>query len=228
MIALIEAGEKAYLYISNTGWSKRKKKFTAQKIGHAGGVNRYTKLYAVSHELTGMNMPRQLVLLLILLIAGCSSSSVLTSLERTVTPTDESAETKTLSLVLTGVERDGFAEVVLETHDAQDLYQIAGAITYDPTRYAVEDVNQGGGLGEPASTYFAWGERQPGRIEFGYTKRYRGAGSYGTAQLLKLTVTPQSGLMMGDFALDTRTSQLLARDSLKHEIAVSINDGGTS
>jgi hypothetical protein len=175
-----------------------------------------------------MNMPRQLLVFLILLIASCSSGSVSTSLERTVAPTDESTETKTLSLILTGIERDGFAEVVLEAHDAQDLYQIAGAITYDPNRYFIQEVAQSGGLGEPASTYFGWGARQPGRIEFGYTKRYKGAGSHGTVKLLKLVVTPQTGLTLDDFALDASPGQLLARDSLKQELAVSINDGGVS
>jgi hypothetical protein len=175
-----------------------------------------------------MNMPRQLVLLLILLIVGCSSGSVSTSLDRNAAPTDESLDTKALSLVLTGVERDGFTEVILEAHDAQDLYQIAGAIIYDPSCYVVEDVIQSGGLGEPVSTYFGWGERQPGRIEFGYTKRYKGAGSYGAVQLLKLRVMPHSGFLLSDFALDASPGQLLARDSLKHELTVSITDGGAS
>lgn len=173
-------------------------------------------------------MPRQLIVFLILLIVGCSSGSVSTSLERTDIPADESAETKTLSLLFSGIERNGSAEVVLETRDAQDLYQIAGAVTYDASHYVVEGVIQGGGLGEPTSTYFAWRERQPGRIEFGYTKRYKGAGTYGDVQLLRLTLTPLSGLIVSDFALDDRPDQLLARDSLKHEIAVSINDGGVS
>jgi len=171
-------------------------------------------------------MRRKLVLFFMLLLAGCGSSEVLAPLEQLVSPSPDTAGTKALSLAITALEQDGHWEVMLEAHDAQDLYQIAATVTYDTSGYVIENVSAGGGLGEPASSYFAWGEHQPGQLDFGYTKRYYGAGADGTVLLIKLTVSPVAGFDLGDFAIDTSAGQLLARDSLKHEIAVSIADGG--
>jgi hypothetical protein len=170
-------------------------------------------------------MRRIAALLGLLLLAACQGGG---GTAPTLTPTapDQVGEPPNpLQLEITAAEAGDLWRVTLQAPQAQDLYQLAGTLVYDPALYTVATVEAGGGLGGPEESYFVWGERAPGRIDFAYTRRYYGTGASGPAALLSVRVNPIAEFALTDFTLDTSADALLARDSLKRVLEVNL-DGG--
>jgi hypothetical protein len=172
-------------------------------------------------------------LLAALLMSGCGSGgNTTTDPGRTEQPGNNDAPTPSgeagsVSLSLDALTEGASYRLVLSVPQAQDLYQLAGTLVYDPQRYRIERVEAGGGLGTPQDSYFMDAECTAGRRGFAYTRRFAGAGVGGPASLVHFIVTPlgQTHFALADFSLNTAEAPLKVRDSHKHEFRVSIMRG---
>lgn len=127
-----------------------------------------------------------------------------------------------LKLTLRAAPDVGGYRLMLCAPSVQDLYQIAGAVQYNPQRYDLQSIEAGGGLGGPEDCYFVGGETSPGRIAFAYTKMQYGPGAMGSVNLLCLRVAPKANFSLGDFSLDQAPGKLLARNSKKQVFTASV------
>jgi len=161
----------------------------------------------------------------LLLLAACQGGGGTAPTLAPTAPDQVGEPPNLLQLEITAAEVGDLWRVTLQAPQAQDLYQLAGTLVYDPARYSIATVEAGGGLGGPEESYFVWGQRDPGRIDFAYTRRYYGAGVSGPAALLSVRVRPVAQFALADFRLDTAENALLARDGLKRVLEVSLGGG---
>ncbi|HES58323.1 MAG TPA: hypothetical protein ENO21_02725, partial [Firmicutes bacterium] len=131
-------------------------------------------------------MQRILLFLLIALVASCRGGGGDNSAALESGPAQFDANP---GLQLSWAESGGSVDVTLTAGQVVDLYQAAAAITYPPDKYTISEIAPGGGLGNPSETFFAGAETRPGRLEFGYTKRFAGPGELGNVALLSFRVT---------------------------------------
>ncbi|MCC7478587.1 hypothetical protein IT575_09035 [bacterium] len=114
--------------------------------------------------------------------------------------------------------------VTLAAPLARDLYQFAGSISYDNTRYEVLAAEAGGGLGDPSQALYVSGEPEPGRLDFAYTRRMAGPGMDGNLNLYSIVVRPLSNdpadaaAVAADFQLDLSPERIKARDSRRQDL----------
>jgi hypothetical protein len=134
-------------------------------------------------------------------------------------PGGDAAGRVTLAL---SAARDGeLWRVNLKAPQATDLYQVGGTLAFDGGKYEVESIEAGGGLGQPATSYFIGQETAPGRVDFAYTRRFFGPGASGSVWLVSLRVRPTGQFRLSDFRLDEQ-ARLLARDSKKQSLTVTV------
>lgn len=168
-------------------------------------------------------MKRLTALIGLLLLAACQGGGGTAPTLARATPDPFGAPPGPLQLELNAADTGDQWRVTLQAPQAQDLYQLAGTLLYDPARYSIVTVEAGGGLGGPEESYFVWGQRTPGRIDFAYTRRYHGKGASGPTALLSVRFRPLAGFALADFTLDAAEGALLARDSLKRVLEVSLD-----
>lgn len=155
-------------------------------------------------------MRRLLTLIGIVLLAGCRGGAGLDG------PAAENNPGQ-LQLLLSAVQAGADWDLILSAHQASDLYQIAGALEFDATRYELLSSEAGGGLGGPDDSYFLAEQRQLGRLDFAYTMRFWGSGANGSLELLRLRVRAQNEMHLTDFELRTGPGELIARNGRKQQ-----------
>lgn len=168
-------------------------------------------------------MKRLLLILLFLLLAGCGGGG---NSENAAQLQSGSADPGSKAgLQLTWADTGSQIRVTLLAGQAEDLYQAAATITYPKEKYTISEISAAGGLGDPAETYFAGDITGPGRLEFGYTKRFAGPGEFGDVPLLRFSVDKTDEFSIGDFVIDFQDSPPLVRDSNKQPIDLSAEGG---
>jgi hypothetical protein len=167
-------------------------------------------------------MRRWIAFISLFFLVGCSGGAAGSRLHTNPGGSVAPATAGALKLSLSAAPEGGGYRLMLAAPSAQDLYQIAGAVKYDPQRYDLRTVEAGGGLGGPEDCYFVSGETTTGRIAFAYTKKLYGPGASGSVNLLCLRVTPKAGFSLADFSLDLTPGKLLARNSKKQVFAASV------
>lgn len=166
-------------------------------------------------------MRKLLTLFAMILLAGCGGGGQATlSPLPAGRPAPASNDARSLTLKLQAEDAGANRRVVLVATDAVDLYQLAGTLTYDSSRYQLVEAASAGGLGEPDDSYFMCQETEPGRLDFAYTRRFYGPGVTGEVPLLDVVVSPSAQFSLADFAIDDQPGELLARDSAKRELAI--------
>ena len=168
-------------------------------------------------------MRRILALVALLALAGCRGGGFLPAHSDQDSPSGSTAGK--LSLSLDARQQGGDYRLLLAAPSAEDLYQVAGTLLYDPQRYEVVAVESGGGLGDPTQSYFVSGETEQGRLRFAYTKRFWGEGASGPVSLMAIRVRPLSAFRLGDFQLDQRSGMLRVRNSRRDSFSVSVSYG---
>jgi hypothetical protein len=173
-------------------------------------------------------MRRSIILISLVVLTGCAGGAMHPRVGPGATAGPDgpgSGQAKTageLQLQLSAAAEGGAYRLMLSAPNAADIYQIAGTLAYDTSRYTLIATEAGGGLGGPEAAYFLAGETAQGRIAFAYTKRAYGPGASGGVNLLSVRVTPNAGFSLGDFSLDTSAGRLLVRNSKKQAFAVSV------
>ena len=166
-----------------------------------------------------------LLISLLLLLASCGGGQRVRSGQQDQLPgqapgyPQPNPDAGSVHLTLTADDEGGQWRVNLVAPSASDLYQVGGTLAFDSSKYSVVAVEAGGGLGQPADSYFVGQETSPGRVAFAYTKRYWGNGASGKLWLVSLRVKPTGTFSLADFKLDP-DAKLLARDSKKRVMQV--------
>ena len=154
-----------------------------------------------------------LAFLLILLVScgGAGGSPTQPEVVRQIPPTNSGEP----SLEILALRSGSNWRVELYATNAVDLYQAAASIIFPEDLYTVVLVSAGGGLGGPQTSLFAGKVTSPGRVDFGYTRRYVGTGSSGDLRLVSIKVEPLGEFKIHDFTLDTSENELVLHDSGK-------------
>jgi hypothetical protein len=180
-----------------------------------------------------MNHLKQLLtLLVLLLLMGCGGSGHDSGLPLTVSDPDSGQPGSQLehaaNLVLAAQALEsGEWSLMLSSREASDIYQIAGSLLFDQTKYEIVSVEAGGGLGGPDEAYFVNSYESAGELDFAYTSRYFGSIHSGNINLLRLKIRPVDSFSLTDFSLPTTPDKLLVRDSHKRALETSFRRSGS-
>ncbi len=165
----------------------------------------------------------------LLFLAACGGAVKAPVSGKPADPGAPPASSAQLELALNAVPSDSLWRVTLSAPTARDLYQIAGSISYDTSRYEIVRTEAGGGLGSPEDALYISGEPQPGKLDFAYTRRMAGPGVDGPTNLYSIIVRPldaagslSPGEIASDFELDLADSRLVARNSRKQNLRCSL------
>lgn len=171
------------------------------------------------------------ICLLILAACGGGTAKAPASGNQSAGPSAPADTQGELDLALQAQAEGTNWRITLSAPNATDLYQIAGSISYDTTRFSVVTAEAGGGLGGPVEALYVSGEPEPGRLDFAYTKRAAGPGFSGQLNLYSVVVQPLDGAaqlspaqVASEFRLELAEGRIRARDSRKQDLRCRIQE----